>query len=99
MKDIFAEAATILSDPARWTFATLAKNNRGHCVDPADATAVCWCANGIITAICHNQGVDPQPILRQAYLHSVKKHNCAVSRVNDNMGREAVVELFKELAQ
>lgn len=46
--EIIIEAVKLISDPARWTRGTFARNECGVEVGPNDEMAVCWCGAGAV---------------------------------------------------
>lgn len=55
---ILKEVRDLLSDPARWTRGTAARNRHGYSVDVTEDCATRWCLIGAITKVCasHNNG-------------------------------------------
>jgi hypothetical protein len=94
--DILRRARARISDPARWTRGTLAKDTHGRAVPASNPSAVRWCALGAILA--ENDGPDDS-----AYRLPAARYLAAAVGIdgrylatewNDALGHSAIIQGF-----
>ena len=90
--EIRTGAREILSDPARWTVEASARDDEGWSVSPLDKSAVCWCAIGAVSKVSANN----DPAFHQAVNALYDVTGRPIWHVNDEDGREAVLDVFNK---
>ena len=97
---VILRALEIISDESRWTVAALARDQDGGPCQVTAPEAVRFCAVGALERAAFEllgYGVDPWLLtdIEKAVL-GADRARPSLAQINDHLGREAVVELFKE---
>jgi len=86
---LLKDARDLISDPAKWTQGSFAKDEQGNIVDAMDSTAVRWCMMG---ALCHC------PARNETYTRAIdyirKYTSCGIAWYNDHSSHPQVLKLF-----
>lgn len=94
VKEQLIAAKALIATREAWTQGTSARDSLGHAVDPRSPDATCWCAMGAIEKAtgeyCKNGRGAYGALLHTGGFASV----IGVSGVNDDLGFDAVHELF-----
>jgi hypothetical protein len=97
---VILRALEIISDESRWTVAAVARDQDGGLCPVTAPEAVRFCAVGALErAAFELLGDGVEPLLLADIEKAVLGANGArlsLAQINDHLGREAVVELFKK---
>lgn len=90
-------AGQIFQDPKNWTHDVSARNNIGEAVEPQAEDAICWCIVGLLGKLC-----EYDTMLKYTLTDFLSKtatgqsQNEFIHLVNDELGREAVLQMIEE---
>ncbi len=95
-KEVIEAAINLISDEKKWTQNAFARNSKGEILENSnDPEAVCWCAVGAIKKCSVNDKQFTSIIFYlDDYIYNDYNDSCA--SINDNLGREAVIDVLKE---
>lgn len=91
-KEVVNKAVELISDPAKWTTLTFARDKNKKSTHELSPTAVCWCAWGAL-----NKSSNDNCIIEEILNRFYDKYNKTLSGVNDKEGREAVIKMLLSL--
>lgn len=105
VKQVLIGVQELLSDPARFTINTGARNRYQEPVNPLNPQAICWCTFGGVTKVLGKQltelteeeknlRYDVGRALKQASVELFDTQRVA-SRVNDEMGHQAIMKVLE----
>lgn len=93
------KAYELISDPEKWTTGAMARDKNGDPVATTSGNAVKFCAMGALCAVTpnHMDKEFSEKLLRAQHICIEKYNVSSLSVVNDMIGREAAIEVLKEL--
>ena len=86
------DALELIRDPSRWCRDAYARDADGERRGPNEKDAVRWCAEG---ALLHVTDVPTFELLRELDHVAFGLYGIGVSRVNDDLGHEAVIRCYE----
>ncbi len=103
---IIKEAIELISVPERWTQNSNARDKNNISVSPYNNAAVCWCAGGAIYQSVNVDNINnkqyffnklliAENIIGNINKFSIKNYREYLSRINDTLGREIVIEVLE----
>ena len=90
---ILLAARSLISEPARWTQGTSARDVHGRSDTPGSPDAVCWCASGAlqaVTKLCR----DALYCAARSHLERALPDARPIAVFNDTEEHETVIALF-----
>ena len=64
LEGVLRATRELLSDPAHWTQAAVARDAEGRIVKPTSPEAQCWCLEGALARSCNRYGLSPPALLK-----------------------------------
>jgi hypothetical protein len=97
--DVLQEARALISDPAKWTQCSFARDAKGKSLFSGyNKDAVCWCAMGAIEKVLGKDlslDLTPYTILKDTgYIHITDWPPSGVTTYNDRSTHQEVLSLF-----